>query len=440
MSEMRCVREKTVSRLVACTLFLSLQIIAADCCCIHKWQLHGAAFEMQCQGSYEAESRRSELARNIILFVNMTTASEQATYVAAKSSLFYFFSSDLWDALTFGILSVAGRSAALSVCSSSLTRNEGAFAESGHLLVNHGYRFVQRLDGQNSQETDYTGGRSGVLIFLPLCLISIFFVFVILPLVQNSAPARMLKVLASKDGINSASVILAMSYTSVWIYKAARFYTDPTDKWRLVTQNGGIFFTPFTVNLVFLSFTLAVSFTCTMCLNKLRTPNYSFGKEKCAYGIIEVTGASSWAVLGACMIYHTPFLIISLCLEWSTALSNMTTWVAIILMTFTACSAVAHQLKRTLNTGRRFLQLVLVLMLASTIPALYYACVTGFIGLLRVDTSDGVTAPLLVTVLWFSVVMVACQGVVYSIVVSHSYQDQKNVKPVSKKNDLVAVI
>ena len=428
-----------VPHLLALTLILQLPY-STDGCCIASWRDCGPGqlrVHYRCDDG-TAPTRRVKLNRHSFFhFINISTPSARdLLYVAATPKVFLSFSPELWDALTFNALLAKKRIATYHVQLPSIQACPELSEELGNedviadllLGILHEQSYVKQLEQTLHNKSCYEAvSDSGVFLFMPLGLVSIFYVFVVFPCVRNHVLKQLQKrgplstffrrLSTVKDGVHLASVMVLASLVVFWTYNAARYYTSsPNSPWNLVATNETPI-TPFTVNLAFLFLTLLISFVASLGFHR---PSRGALKEtgtrrSCTgYCVVSCFGSACLIALVTCLTYHSLFLLVSVVLDWTTAVSNLTTWITIIIMIYLAIPMVLHQLHVTRAT-RQYGPLVLVFTLASTTPGLYYACLIGFDNLLREDSCTTTRAQLTV-VLALSSVCVILQGVLFLLV------------------------
>ena len=436
-----------VSYVVALILILHLPHSAAGCCnrSLQESVAGQLRVDYRCKAG-RAPTRLVKLDHAFVHLFNISTPTARHLYVAATSKVFLSFSPDLWDALTFNVLSAKNRIAAYHVrlpssqdCPelSEELRPENAIATLlRDSLHDDEQIYVRQLEQTSHNKSYYEAvSNSGVFLFMPLGLMSIFYVFVVLPFARNHVQKRMrsrkkpgpsmvtlLRRLSTiEDGVHLASTMVLASFVIAWAFNAACYYTLPPHSARNVAGTKETPIGPFTVNLAFLFLTIFISFMGSLGFQRLsrgKTRGAVKKTRRSCYYVVSCFGEASLVVLVTCLAYQSLFLLISVMLDWRTAVSNLTSLITVITMLYLAFPTVLHQLYIARVTQQCGI-LVLVFILTSATPLLYYVCLIGFDHLLREEDCSAVTTAQLTVVLALSLLCVIFQGTLFLLVLKH---------------------
>ena len=294
-------------------------------------------------------------------------------YVVSEEKLMLTLTPELFDSLTFGFLSYTERITSLSLTLLTLnicTKETNDDSENLRLVLEMllspvGLQYVEKL-----QHHDV--GSSGVLLFMPVGILSVLIVFLLVPsffkCISDAANSRgkssdgksanteekrqtMLPVSTKEDPIMIVffggyfvSICCCVAYLAYWIAELTVFIGRDSSDLNLLLASEQKILSTFIINCVFLSLLCITSVTVTLvtACKQERSSNLN----PCCKLFIYV-GSSSMVMLLTCATYHCFFLLVSLAIDYKTTISGTLYLLTLIIAAYSIVPTILMQFIKT---------------------------------------------------------------------------------------------
>ena len=414
--------------------------------CVHNVDVinNRIVYEDNVNNSVKSQQLRSLMLLNenaLYVIINMTYLDDGwLVYLATRYRILQVFSPQLFDELSLEVLSAQDRVNYVEVELLTAKYCEDSTINKRHILQSimtaKGFNCLEEITSFNSSnDGNYylkDISKSGVMIFLPNALFSLFTVFIILIpcLITNVSSDRLnclylrnMNTNSSKrknkqysklrekqeiflNGIYVVMICFTVIYIGYLIIDSYSYFKDAEIPDNNIQQPTD----PFIINILFLSITALISFLGAACNSGkiLYRHNVRLNKSRCSttYKMFIVIAFSCSTLLLTCLIYHTLFLIIALTIDWKTTLYQITYLSSYILMGMVSLPTIFMQFTITLRK-RTYFFLFLIYGFLTSIPCLYFMSVAGCQEL--TSTNSNITELSdLVPILFFSFFACSC--------------------------------
>ncbi len=315
-----------------------------------------------------------------VVAANATDEDQQFKYYAARNSLLLILDSQVFDSLTFGVLSYAERTLTvpMTLLTTEICPNEDVAAIEIPLsvilqsaLATFDITYI-KLIHQLQQESSISAVRStGILVYLSTTALSMLTVFFVLPvcvkcistvhLRRQHADARFsVNEHARLIGIYFVSMCYAVVYCGYWIVEMTNYVL--TDA---VSQIQQAVVSPFLVNFLFVVLMSVTSMVMTIVFALKHKHSL---KLKPLYKIFIYTGTACMVMLLTCTFYHGFFLIIAIAIDFTTAINGILYFSTLILAIYCSVPIILKQFhfSRKTKSCKTFLSTIAVLMFVLT--------------------------------------------------------------------------
>ena len=384
--------------------------------CIHNVDVtnNRIVYDDKVNNSVRSQQLRSliSLDKNALyIIVNITYLDDGwLVYLATRYRILQVFSPQLFDELSLETLSAQDRVNYVEVELLTTKYCEDSDINKRHILETlmtaKGFNCLEEISSINgSNDRNYylnAISKSGIMIFLPNALFSIFTVFIILipclianissdrlnwlylrtngPKRKNKQSSNQSKNSQEKreiflNGIYVVMICFTVIYIGYLIIDSYSYFSVKTPDNNIQQP-----IDPFITNILFLSITALISFVGATCNSGkiLYKHNMRLNKSRCSttYKMFIVIAFSCSTLLLTCLIYHTLFLIIALTIDWKTTLYQITYLSSYILMALVSLPTIFMQFTITLRK-RAYIFLFLIYGFLTSIPCLYYMSISG---------------------------------------------------------------
>lgn len=325
----------------------------------------------------------------MIILLNFTVSSnvngnESRIYQVSKTSLCYLVSPELIDLMTFDALAVVERTQLISINihSFAICANqswEKLLLKAFNVDEAHGFaRLVQQNEASN--QTYYSAiVSSGLLMFMPLGLTSLFALFVVLLPIVGTTASRKCASLTNRHHFQHCLGALSQVFASIRILNvgvyaiylvymflnAVCYFLNLGRTSEVLASQYSV--PPFASNLIFLLLTVCVSFLSGLCFR---------GNDQKQCSCVFQTSIACNFALASAGLYHFLFLLLVLVEDFNTAFSSILIKVTFILSLYTLFPT-ALQHYRVAKARKQFCSLWFVLSLLTVVPFLYSVTLIG---------------------------------------------------------------